>query len=41
VRLASAKVRRCMSIFMPVSVLISDSASAPPSSAARAVAVMS
>ena len=41
VLLASTKLRLWMSIFMPVRVLIRDSASAPPASAARAISVMS
>ena len=41
VLLAIAKVRRLISIFIPVSVLIKDKASAPPASAARAISVIS
>ena len=41
VLLARAKACLCMSIFIPVSVLIRESTSAPPASAAFAVSVMS
>ena len=41
VLLARAKVLRSISIFIPVSVLISDITSAPPASAALAISAMS